>query len=566
MIAVKTPRNESRQMEMRNFRAESHVAQQSRRDKLRIQQQISSTPAQHLEEFPNSLEQLSSVHQELNPDLIQVRNVRNGSNVLYDPMVLSSEMLNFSSNSHVFLGSKDAMVGQDSNAVSEDSSFPNLSHPISSKAAAAAPAGDPQNCDNWKSCDWIVNYGSGTTVGGESNHNPMYVGEVLSASSIKLNNNNISASSLDLKPNYSGYQDVHSSITNPSSEISSQDSQKHYGEIHFNSPQLYRNTLQEVVTSAAIGTRGLEMASFTHHNIRDSGRDSWEDGGNELLLLPNFGNQSSSLRVDSSSVAWMTRPVEGCHQWGGGDLGVLANKSLGDLSTIASDSNAQGLSLSLSSNPSSKIQVVRFGERYESKDLRSGTAAFSCPQTQDLKVMSSGYLCSDSKPPVSSKGYGNSLHDIVGTSSYAHRNAGPLGPFTGYATILKSSKFLRPAQQLLDEFCKSASPKVAKTSEVTQRTAGDVSVSVPDAINASETKIGAANGGNLALSSSTFYDSNEISGEGGVRSSSCESYKPEYQQKKAKLLFMQEEVCFIHFSSLTLKVIMDLYQCVLQRG
>ena len=531
---------------MSSLRPESHVAQQSRRDKLRVQQQ-NSTPSQHLEGFPNSLEQLS-VHPELNPDLTQVRNVRNG-NVLYDPIVLSSEMLNFSSNSHVFLGSKDAIVGQDSNAVSEDASFPDLSHPISSKAA-----GDPQNCVNWKSfgsqqsCDWIVNYGIGT-VGSESNQNPMYVGEVLSASSMKVNN--ISASSLDLKPNYSGYQDVQSSITNPSSEISSQDSQKHYGEIHFNSPQLYRNTLQEVVTSAAIGTQGLEMASFAHHNIRDSGRDSWEDGGSELLLLPNFGNQSSALRLDSS-VAWMTRPVEGCHQWGGGDLGVLANKSLGDLSTIASDSNAQGLSLSLSSNPSSKIQVAQFGERYESKDLRSGTgtAAFGCPQ--DLKVMSSGYLCSDSKPPVSSKGYGNSLHDIVGTSSYAHRSVGPLGPFTGYATILKSSKFMKPAQLLLDEFCKVSSPKVVKTCEVTQRTTGDVSVSVVDAIKTSETEVGASKGGNSAVSSSTFYDSNEISGEGGVKSSSGESFRPEYQQKKAKLLFMQEEVCFIHFSSIVL--------------
>ncbi|KAG0453137.1 hypothetical protein HPP92_025801 [Vanilla planifolia] len=27
------------------------------------------------------------------------------------------------------------------------------------------------------------------------------------------------------------------------------------------------------------------------------------------------------------------------------------------------------------------------------------------------------------------------------------------GPFTGYATVLKCSKFLKPAQQLLDEFC-----------------------------------------------------------------------------------------------------------------
>lgn len=29
----------------------------------------------------------------------------------------------------------------------------------------------------------------------------------------------------------------------------------------------------------------------------------------------------------------------------------------------------------------------------------------------------------------------------------------PLGPFTGYAYVLKSSRFLKPAQQILDGFC-----------------------------------------------------------------------------------------------------------------
>lgn len=33
------------------------------------------------------------------------------------------------------------------------------------------------------------------------------------------------------------------------------------------------------------------------------------------------------------------------------------------------------------------------------------------------------------------------------------RSSVPLGPFTGYASILKRSRFLKPAQQILDEFC-----------------------------------------------------------------------------------------------------------------
>ncbi|CBI30476.3 unnamed protein product, partial [Vitis vinifera] len=39
------------------------------------------------------------------------------------------------------------------------------------------------------------------------------------------------------------------------------------------------------------------------------------------------------------------------------------------------------------------------------------------------------------------------------TSNDVSRSSVPLGPFTGYASILKGSRFLKPAQQLLEEFC-----------------------------------------------------------------------------------------------------------------
>ncbi|KAE8684792.1 BEL1-like homeodomain protein 9 [Hibiscus syriacus] len=48
---------------------------------------------------------------------------------------------------------------------------------------------------------------------------------------------------------------------------------------------------------------------------------------------------------------------------------------------------------------------------------------------------------------VTSAGYFSS------TSNEVSRISVPLGPFTGYASILKGSKFLRPAQQLLEELC-----------------------------------------------------------------------------------------------------------------
>ncbi|KAK7292892.1 hypothetical protein RJT34_15748 [Clitoria ternatea] len=42
---------------------------------------------------------------------------------------------------------------------------------------------------------------------------------------------------------------------------------------------------------------------------------------------------------------------------------------------------------------------------------------------------------------------------LVGGNSEVSRNSVPLGPFTGYASILKGSRFLKPAQLLLEELC-----------------------------------------------------------------------------------------------------------------
>uniref|UniRef100_A0A5B6YLW1 Putative BEL1-like homeodomain protein 9 n=1 Tax=Davidia involucrata TaxID=16924 RepID=A0A5B6YLW1_DAVIN len=432
-------------------------------------------------------------------------------------------------NSQSLLAHKDAamvMMHQ------ESPDTPMAADPIASNfspPSKASGGGDPQNCSVWKSigsqqsCDWIVNYSSGTA---SNNQNPMFVGEGLSGS-------------LNMKPSYNGnYQDVQSSLTNPSSEISSQNSHKHYEEVHFNSPPLYPNTLQDVVTSAttSTSTQGLEMASIVQQNIRDAGRGSWEDGGggNELLLLPSYANQSDLLRLNNA-FARINRPVEGCHQWNG-ELGFLANKSERDLRTLMSDSNTQGLALSLSSVPPAKTHVAQFGEKSDSEHghSRAGGVFGDIPDSKNLK---SDYLCSEFEPTNvgTTKVFGNTRQDAAaaGSLAFAHRNTGPLGPFTGYATILKNSKFLKPAQQLLDEFCSATGPKSDKISK-------EVRVSAVAHVNAAEF---GAKGGDSGVSSPTFYSSNEISGEVGAGSSSSESYRPEYQQKKARLLYMQEEVC-----------------------
>ncbi|GMP98802.1 hypothetical protein CsSME_00046544 [Camellia sinensis var. sinensis] len=456
-------------MELGNFRPEAHVAQQSRRDKLRVQQ---SSQAQHLEDYSNNLEQLS-VHHGLNPDLIQVSNLRYG-NISYNPVMFSPEMLNFAVNSQ------------------------------EQPARPVKVSDEPQNCGTWKSissqqqsCDWIASYSSGLT-GSESNQN------------------NISSSPY-LKPSFNGYQGVQPSLTNPSGEVCSQNSQKRYDEMHFNSPPIYQN------------------APLT---VDNGARGSWTDGGNELVLLPTYGNESNPVRLNDAS-AWIGRlDEEGCRQWSG-ELSFLANNSSRDLRTVAtSDSNTQGLSLSLST----KTLPNQFGE-----ELHSGTGVFN--DHHDSKTFESDYLCPNSKPSIGSKVLGNDCQGMVGSSStFTHRNTGPLGPFTGYATILKGSKFLKPAQLLLDEICSTVrASKSIEMCEVSDDKVSDGVKGSSDAVNVSESMVGAKGGGDSGVSSTTFYYSNEISGDTGVRSSSGE-YRPEYQQKKAKLLFMQEEVGHTIFS------------------
>lgn len=52
------------------------------------------------------------------------------------------------------------------------------------------------------------------------------------------------------------------------------------------------------------------------------------------------------------------------------------------------------------------------------------------------------------------------VNGSASASNEVSRSSVPLGPFTGYASILKGSRFLKPAQQLLEEFCEVAGPGI----------------------------------------------------------------------------------------------------------
>ncbi|TYJ33565.1 hypothetical protein E1A91_A05G111400v1 [Gossypium mustelinum] len=480
-------------MDMSKFRPESHVAQQRLRDKLRVQQ--SSKLVQQLEDFPNNLEDgCSSVLPALNPGLAHVRNVRN-DNLLYDPDVFSSDIIHVSSNSSVLPSQRDTMLHQEMQTapenrqlLAEESSFPGMSQSNLSKFDGSSKvSGDPHDCGNWRgvdsqhNCDWMVGYASGLAVR-ESNQDHRFVGEVMSNNATILN---------------SAYQDVQSTHPNPGSEIYSLERN-----LHFVSPSLYQNSLQDVVTTA----QGLEVGSHEPQNVREAAKGSRTDYcGNEANPL-HFGNAGT----------WMNTPLgEHSQQWGA-ELGFLASKSSVELGAAASDATTHGLSLSLSSHPTPKIcgaDPVQFtGNQYGSDGFLSKPGEFK--ELRDSKTSNMGHFFSMQKSSSTCKADGKSLQDAGGTSAYVHRQTIPLGPFTGYATILKNSRFLKPAQELLDEFCHISNSKPVKVCDTSEGIPGEVSA-------CKESNSGA---------SATFYSSNE----------SC---KHEYQQKKAKLVYMHEEVC-----------------------
>ncbi|CAI9778424.1 unnamed protein product [Fraxinus pennsylvanica] len=518
-------------MEMSNFSPELHVAQKSRRDKLRVQHD--SNQLHHLEAYANNLEQ-SSVHHGLTSGLVQFRSCRD-ENICSNPSAFNSEMLNFPTNKQPLLTNKDdVMVHQEPRAAESDkrageASFGESSRTLLSTFNSSATASDvPQYISTWNgigpqsSSDWSASYVSG------SNPKLLFVSE---SSSGSLKNSNTPLSILDFKPCH-GHQEVYSSFIKPPTEIPDQNLEKHRDDVHYSS-SLYQTELHEVVHPANLATEPLEMPFIRQQNSKETIHDSWAVGGGELLLLPTYADE---IGLKSSSDL-TSKPANVCHQWSS-ELDYSANKNAnGDSGIVANDnSNTQGLSLSLSSAPSRKVHGAQFFDRDPSHSLNSRNINLSA--VPDSMTLNSEYLSSNQNLLIPSNGLGVPSQDIVRKSSFAQCNLGPLGPFTGYATILRSSKFLKPAQQLFDEFSTYASPKLSEMPGVSNlfgevRVSGDVSGSEP---------VVEGTTGDLCGSSFTFYRSNERAYEPGGENSSTNSCWPEYLQRKAKLLNMQDEV------------------------
>lgn len=230
-----------------------------------------------------------------------------------------------------------------------------------------------------------------------------------------------------------------------------------------------------------------EMASLmNHHGI-------WGGGNSNSPTVPVYHENQANL--------WTNRGVT-----------VVDNSNMG---SFFSDCNPQGLSLSLSSNSQSKPSA-------SSSNFEQGSLNVVKPTT---------LISRDST-----------------SSSSGFRNVGPLGPFTGYATILKNSRYLKPCQELLEECCCFVKSFENNNNNVPKWVSRDV---VGCSSSGGVDEKGSSNSGG---SSSMLYGSKEKenSGDGGIGNNFClsssTSSRPECQKNKAQLLYIHDEVCFLHCS------------------
>ncbi|CAA3014892.1 BEL1-like homeodomain 4 [Olea europaea subsp. europaea] len=444
------------------------------RDNFRIQQNLAQV----------------SVHDGLNYEPVQLRSCRN-ENSCYESSEYCSEMLCFSANSQALLGHKDDVIVQEPDGRVGEASFGDFSHAMSSTFnTSAVMSGDPQCFSTWKnsasqsSSDWMAD--PSRTLSGP----------------------------LDMIQ--TGYHESHSPLINSLGDISTQNGQKPYGNLHCTS-SLYQSALQDV-TLDNIRTTGLKLASCRENNDRESNQASWAVGGSELLLLPACADQ---LRL-KSGVEW----------YGGLEYGESKNIDRDHTTTANVNSNSQALSLSLSSVPSPKVHM----EQTVEMDISA------CLQSRNVNLNNVPYLSSNPKFSFDSKVSENFPQNMVGNLTFSHRNPGPLGPFTGYATILKSSKFLKAAQQMMDELCNGENSKHNEMHEASpEKTLEEVGV-----FGDSDCALGPvlkAVPGDSGGSSFTIHSSIGKTQEHGGMSSSIDSHWSEYLQKKAKLLYLKDEVC-----------------------
>ncbi|KAE8712713.1 hypothetical protein F3Y22_tig00110234pilonHSYRG00019 [Hibiscus syriacus] len=183
--------------------------------------------------------------------------------------------------------------------------------------------------------------------------------------------------------------------------------------------------------------------------------------------------------------------------------------------------------------------------QFVSSSLYDVTAASSWtnrPQLEHCSSIQGLSLTLSSNPSSEICGAGQFTEDQCGSHAFmeAHQDSKALKPGHLICNYSQNSRFLKPAQELLDQYCRVTNSKLGKVYETSDGVSNGICVSASVAVaDAVDTEDGAIKGNNSWGSASGLCTSNEISSVNvGVGCSSC---RPEYQQKKTKLLYLQDE-------------------------
>ncbi|CAL1404234.1 unnamed protein product [Linum trigynum] len=282
----------------------------------------------------------------------------------------------------------------------------------------------------------------------------------------------------------------------------------------------YTPTFDSTTPTNHASSPSLHYSKNNPYSSSSSGLINVAAGGYQDL--PRYGIQESCVRGLLGGEMDYVGNV-------GGTNTMYHNTFHGGYHNVAATvSHHEGLSLSLASNNDVNVAAHHFGDGYEHYSSpyfqsKGGNAVAASDDDRGVKVASGSRSCDNKSIVVGcggggagGGGGGSGAASYVVRTTTASTTVGPLGPFTGYATILKSSRFLKPAQELLEEWCGVASCRM----EV-----GDV--------------VSSLGSGGLSSSSTAICGSND----GGAGSAGSLTYRPEFHEVKSRLLYLLEEVC-----------------------
>ncbi|CAE6085442.1 unnamed protein product [Arabidopsis arenosa] len=175
-------------------------------------------------------------------------------------------------------------------------------------------------------------------------------------------------------------------------------------------------------------------------------------------------SRRDKLRIPSLDSHFHFHPPPPSSSGGGGGVFPLADSDFLAAGGFHSNNNTNHISNPSYSNfmgflggpsSSSSTAVAVAGDHSFNAGLSSGDVLVFKPEPLSLSLSSHPRLAYDLVVPgVVNSGFCRSAGEANAAAvTIASRSSGPLGPFTGYASILKGSRFLKPAQMLLDEFC-----------------------------------------------------------------------------------------------------------------